>query len=571
MFAQVRDQLLSVWKHQSPVQRVILIALVISAAILIPILITWASTPTYSVAFSGLSEEDAGQIVQKLTDEGTPYQLRDSSTILVPSSQVYEVRLRMAKEGLPQGSNVGFELFSTNTFGMTEFTQKVNYQRALEGELERTIGSMAAISAVRVHVVTPEKALLSEDQAPTTASITVQEKPGMHLDLAQVRAITHLVASSVENLQPENVVVIDVNGNMLASGQKNSEAAAAAENDNHRAAEIAAAKDLQQKVEALLETALGPNRSVVQASVSMDWTQRETQIEAFDPARSSIRSSQTVSEVYTTTGGTIGGVPGAATNLPPVSNTEASTNQGSNYYRNERTTNYEITQSTTKEIASPGTIDRISLSVLVDGITDTVQLNKLQTVIAAAAGINQERGDLLAVQTLAFDRTYYQQQAAEMNASQQMELYIRIGEIVIGILLVVGLLWYVQRLLNNLRLASAQAWTPILKPVSEIALPGGIPGAGVAQPGMMPIPSMGAGPLPLQETLAQVMPSLVMPGEVHLEEGAPGLPRFTLPQAKPEIVSEEEEQLKQMIITMAEENPATVAEIIQMWLSEDEK
>jgi flagellar M-ring protein FliF len=552
MLATVQEQIASIWKRQSTTQRVVLGALIISALILIPVVFTWANTPSYSVAFSGLDEASAGQIVDKLNEQGILYQLRGSGTILVPSNQVYQVRLRMASDGLPQGGNVGFELFSgSSALGMTEFTQRVNYQRAMEGELERTIGSMAAISAVRVHIVTPEKALLSENQAPTTASITIQEKTGMGLDAAQVRSMTHLVASSVEGLKPENVVVVDVNGNMLASGSSDGDSANTAQTDNHRAAEMAAGNDLQKKVQGLLDSALGPNRSVVQANVTMDWTQRETKQQAYDPVQSPIRSSQTVTEVYTTTGGIIGGIPGASSNLPPVTDDTSTGSQGTNYQRSEHTTNYEITQTETHEVLSPGQIERISLSVLVDGITDTVQLDKLQTVIAAAAGIDEKRGDLLAVQSLAFDRSFYEQQAADLTSSQTNDLYMQIGEVVLAILILGALLWYVQRLLANLRLASSAAWTPVLKPVADMSLPGG------PMPMSFPTQDMGFASPILPQPQAQ------MKSEHPIE-----MPRINIPV--PEVLSEEDEQLQGLIMELAENNPSTVAEIIQMWLNEDE-
>ena len=153
-------------------------------------------------------------------------------------NQVYEVRLQMARDGLPANGTVGLELFGSNTLGMTEFTQKVNYQRALEGELERTIGSLSAIEAVRVHIVTPEKTLLSSEQSATTASIMVKLAPGKKLDDAQVSAIAHLAASSIEGLKPENVVIVDSAGRMLASGAGTSgDASAVAQTDSRRAAE----------------------------------------------------------------------------------------------------------------------------------------------------------------------------------------------------------------------------------------------------------------------------------------------------------------------------------------------
>ena len=215
-----------------------MIALIAAALILVPVLINWANTPSYVVAYSGLNEEDASQIVQKMDENNIPYQLKNTGTILVPCDQVYEARLKMAREGLPQASTVGYELFSGNTLGMTEFTQKVNYQRALEGELERTIGSLQAVEAVRVHVVTPEKTLLSSGQATTTASVTIRKDRAARWIRAQVRAITHLVASSVEGMKPENVVVVDSEGKMLAGGAGNDMETSVAQSDNHRAAEM---------------------------------------------------------------------------------------------------------------------------------------------------------------------------------------------------------------------------------------------------------------------------------------------------------------------------------------------
>ncbi len=586
MLAQFRQQSIEVWNRQTPVQRVVLIALVVSALILIPLLVNWATTPSYSVAYSGLSESDASQIVGKLDELQIPYQLQGSGTILVPQDQVYTVRLRMAREGLPQVGSVGFEIFTTNnTLGLTEFTQQVYYQQALEGELERTIGGLNAVKAVRVHIVTPEQSLTAQDQAPTTASITIEERPGTRLDVTQVSAITHLVASSVEGLKPENVVVVDVRGNMLASGEATGQAAASAQSDSQRAAESSASSEISRNVQDLLDTALGPNRSVVQTAVTMDWTQREVQTQAFDPA-SVVRSSQFVTENYTTTNGTISGIPGAATNLPPTTSSSGSGNETLNYTRTEKTLNYEITQSNTKEVLAPGKIERISLSVLVDGITDTVQLASLQSAIAAAAGIDTRRGDVLSVQTLDFDRTYYETQASDMDTSQRYDLYWRIGEVALAILVLVGLLWYIQRLLNRLRLTSAQTWTPVFKPVAEMALPpsagmapgmvpGMAPGMAPGLPGMAPAPMPGIGyPGAVPGIIPGVMPGAapgVMPGLAMPPQPEP-MP-VILPEPKIDIpaMSAEDEQMQKILQRMAEESPASIAEIIQLWLSEDEK
>jgi type III secretory pathway lipoprotein EscJ len=195
MFSSLQKQFTSYWKRQSLGKQITMVSLILAVSILVPVLVNWANSPSYSVAYNGLSEADAAQIVQKLDENNIPYQLKNSGTIEVPNDQVYTVRLLMAREGLPQSSTVGYELFSgSSTLGMTEFSQQVNYQRAIEGELQRTIGSLEAVKAVRVHLVIPEKSLLSSDQALTTASVTIQINPGHTLDGDQVRSITHLVA-----------------------------------------------------------------------------------------------------------------------------------------------------------------------------------------------------------------------------------------------------------------------------------------------------------------------------------------------------------------------------------------
>jgi flagellar M-ring protein FliF len=559
MFNQLSQQLSTFWKNQSKAQRTVLIILVVTGLVLVPLFLTWANTPTYAVAFSGLDEADAGLIVQKLDEAQIPYQLRDSGTILVPSKQVYDVRLKMATQGLPQGGTVGFELFNGNTLGMTEFTQRVNYQQAMEGELERTIGSLNAVQAVRVHIVTPEKTLLSGDQAPTTASVTIKEKAGTKLDASQVSSITHLVASSVEGLKPENVVVVDVNGNMLASGEASGDASDLAQSDSHRNAEMLAARELQSKVQNLLDSALGPNKSVVQASVTMDWTERQKKTQSFAPDPAAIRSSTQVTETYTTTNGILAGIPGATSNLPPAANSTGSGNQAVNYLRTEATNNYEITQTESQEVEAPGKIQRIALSVLVDGVDDQTKLTALQSAIGAAAGIDQTRGDLLSVQTLAFDRSYYQTEAGEMAQEQKTGQYFQIGEAVAAALILLALLWYVQRLLKNLRLASAEAWTPVLKPVSEMALPsplsmGQLQGAGNRSSYAL-------------DPASQKPEFQLFSQSQHQPE--PRLP--SLPKYEPPVLSEEDEQLQTMIQQLAEEDPSSLASIIQIWLSEDEK
>ncbi len=557
MLEQLSQQISTLWGNQSRTQRVALVAILASGIILMVFFVMWASNPSYSVAFSGLSEGDAGLIVEQLTAQAIPYQLRGPGTILVPSDQVYEVRLMMAREGLPEGDNVGFELFSGNMLGMTEFSQRINYQRALEGELERTILSLAAVNEVSVHIVTPEDSLLQSDQDPTTASVTVKSSPGRQMDTSQVQSIVHLVSSSVEGLKPENVVVVDVNGNLLASGNSSDDmAATVSRTSSQHAAEELMASEIENDVQDFLESVLGPNESVVEAFVEMDWTEREVSTVVFDNETPTIRSSQVISEAYATNADLLGGVPGAITNLPVPGPAEViSGTEGTVYVRYENIENFEISETTSLEVGSPGKIDRVTLSVLLDGVDETTDLPKLPDSIAAAAGINNDRGDVLVVDTLPFDRTYFESQAEAMDDSARMRQYLLIAQYVGAAVLIGLLLWYVQRLLKNLRVATSEVWTPVLQPVSDFSLPdmGGMGGLG-DMGGMPSMPEMNM--LTEEEVPAPMLadaPSL-----------APPPPAIMAPTA-------EDKQMQNVITRMAEENPATVAEIIQMWLTESEE
>ena len=403
MFSSLQQQFTSYWKKQSLGKQVTIVSLILAALILTPVLLNWANTPSYATAYTGLSETDAAQIVQKLDDNSIPYQLKNSTTIEVPSDQVYAVRLLMAREGLPQSSTVGYELFSgSSMLGMTEFSEQINYQRAIEGELERTIGSLEAVEAVRVHLVLPEKTLLSSDQSLTTASVTIQVNPGHTLDGDQVRSITHLVASSVEGLKPENVVVVDTEGNMLADGTGTDSTMNISQKSDQRAAEQAYAVEVQKRVQAMLDKILGPNRSVVQATVEMDWTQREITSNTYEPTAVALRSSQTIKE-NSTGGGVAGGVAGAASNLPtPVATTTGPA--GDTYQRSEETLNYEVSEVQSHEIVAPGKVARMSVSVMVDGVSDQAQMDIIKSAVQVAAGIDTTRGDQIAVDLLTLIR-----------------------------------------------------------------------------------------------------------------------------------------------------------------------
>ena len=557
MLTTVQQQFMTLWKKQSVGKQITIASLILAVAILTPVLVSWANTPSFSVAYTGLSETDAAQIVQKLDENNITYQLKSSGTIEVPSDQVYTTRLLMAREGLPQSSTVGYELFSgTSMLGMTEFSQKVNYQRAIEGELERTIGSIEAVKAVRVHLVIPEKSLLTSAQALATASVTMQVNPGSVLDAAQVRAITHLVASSVEGLKPENVVVVDSDGNLLAAGTGSEGEMNLTVKDDQRAIEMAYATEVQNRVQSILDKILGPNRSVVQATVEMDWTQREVTSNTFSPTEVALRSSQTINET-SSSGGTAGGVPGAASNLPtPVATTTGTGTES--YQRSEETLNYEVSQVQSHEVTAPGEVSRISVSVMVDGVSDPAQMEIIKSAVQVAAGINADRGDQIVVESFAFDRTAMDELAADLAKQQQQELYLQIAMGVAAALVVLALLFFILRLINNTRNASKESWRAVMKPVGEVA---SLTDSHYRDAAMR-----------LQDDLSTALSRLA-------DKEKTGT---TKPDGNDDVVVQlrsrnqsakvsEDEQNARIISRLTEENPATVAEIIQIWLNEGKK
>jgi flagellar M-ring protein FliF len=440
--------------------------------------------------------------------------------------------------------------------GLTEFSQQVNYQRAVEGELQRTIGSLDAVQAVRVHLVIPEKTLLSSDQGLSTASVTIQVRPGHTLDGDQVRSITHLVASSVEGLKPENIVVVDTDGNMLADGTGTETAMDASQKDEQRAAEQAYAAEVQKRVQVMLDKILGPNHSVVQATVEMDWTQREINSNTYEPTAVAIRSSQKINE-SSTEGSTTGGVPGAASNLPtPVATTTGA--DGTSYQRSEETLNYEVSQIQSHEIIAPGKVSRLSVSVMVDGVTDLAQMDAIKAAVEVAAGVDTKRGDQIVVESFDFDTTARDTLNAELEKQRKQEQYLQIGFASAAVLIVVILLFFILRTISNLRNASKEAWKPVLQPVGQVAalIDDGYKSAA----------------LQLQTDLSNALSQLA---EKNEQPAAPKTENedvvVQLRARTQSTTASEDEQRARVIARLAEENPATVAEIIQLWLSEGKK
>ena len=368
--------------------------------------------------FTGLAPEDAAGIVQKLKETGVDYRLPEGGgAVLVPSARLADLRLTMAALGLPKSGRIGFELFDKVNLGATEFTEHINYRRALEGELERTITALAEVDQARVHLTFPKDSVFLESQQPAKASVVVRLKPGAHLAAQNVMAINHLVASAVEGLSPDAVAVLDMNGNLLGrpkpAGTLDGPDASEAALDYRHKVET----DLLAKINATLEPLLGANKFKAGVSVECDFSGGEQSEEIFDPARSVMVSSQRTEDSTGT--GSANGVPGTPSTLPrPTSRPGGSTGKLSRVTEN---ITYQSTRTVKKTRMPAGIVRKMSLAVLVDqdlkwekdksGFQRLLippppeKLKIIHDLVAGVTGFTAERGDLLVIETLPFETT----------------------------------------------------------------------------------------------------------------------------------------------------------------------
>jgi flagellar M-ring protein FliF len=426
------------------------VALIVSLAAAIAVLVgglMWARAGDFRVLFSNVAERDGGAIITALEQLNVPYRFSEGSgAILVPSDRVHEVRLRLASQGLPRGGSVGFEIMESQKFGISQFAEQVNYQRGLEGELARTIQSIGAVQMARVHLAIPKPSVFVRQEQKPTASVFIQLYAGRSLDPAQIAGITHLVASSVPQLPPGNVSIVDQGGNLLSQVRGRAEAGL-------DPAQIGYVREIEsavaQRIESILAPIAGPGNARVQVAADVDFTQTEQTAETFrpntDPQTTAIRSQQNSETANVAPSAQ--GVPGALSNQPPVPATApltsppvagtggqrptpaagqinaAGVNAPINSVgqplntRKDSTVNYEVDKTIRHTKTAQGAVKRLSVAVVVNhrrevgrdgkptskplGDTEMKQINDL---VREAMGFSSERGDTLSVVNAAFSQ-----------------------------------------------------------------------------------------------------------------------------------------------------------------------
>ena len=438
-FADFGSQVQAVFKTMSAGKLISLVVLVIATVWGLIALIHWSGQAEFMPLYSQLSAEDAGEVVGRLREQKIPYKLsHDGSTIQVPREKIYEIRLDFASQGLPRGSGVGFEVFDNAKLGMTEFVQNINYQRALQGELSRTIDQLAEVESSRVHIVIPPRSVFIEEEDPATASVILKIRSGRWLNNDQVRGVVHLVSSSVPRLTPENVTVVDQNGKLLA-GVQDEPTASKISSDQ---LEFQKRKEhlLEQSVLSMLEQVLGRDKAIVRVSCDLDFMQQESTEELYLPDNQVVRSEQSSSEASNKQDATAGGVPGMASNISKDTQTISQTSLAGSYKKQDNTRNYEIGKKTSRRILPVGKLQRLSVAVVVDGKYEKTikgkgdkqreeikyvsrsaeEMAALESIVKRAVNFDETRGDMVEVANIPFNTD----QLAEMPSVEGVSLWM---------------------------------------------------------------------------------------------------------------------------------------------------
>jgi flagellar M-ring protein FliF len=378
----------------------------------------WNHERDFKLLYTNLAPEDAGAVMQKLHEENIEYRVDDTGGGLrVPSEKVAELRLKMASAGLPKTGRIGFELFDKNNFGLTEFAEQVNYRRAIEGELERSITALTEIERARVHISLPKDSVFLEARQEAKASVVVSLRAGARLSPQNGAAITYLVASAVDRLSPEQVTVLDTRGNLLIRPHKASADPGADQPEAALEYRQTMERDLVRKINATLEPLLGAEKFRAGASVDVDYTSADQSEESYDPSRSAMVTAQKTEDAS----GALqqAGMPGTASNLPRPPARPAAT--GGGMTRKTENITYQTSRTVRRTRIPQGAVRRMSLSVLVDQNLrwegrgpkarrileppSQAKLKSIRDLVAAATGFIETRGDQLIVETLPFEST----------------------------------------------------------------------------------------------------------------------------------------------------------------------
>ena len=508
----------------------------------------WLNTPNYGVLFSDMDSESASSVIAKLKEQKVLYEIDDGGkTIRVPTTRVDELRLELAGQGMPGSGHVGFEIFDKTAFGVTDFLEHVNYRRALEGELARTISTISEVAGARVHIAMPQPSLFSGRDQPTKASVILKLRNKSQLPPQTVAAITGLVSASVESLKPEAVVIIDNFGRPLSKTEDPDDASSAVGIERQQRIE----RELSARVINLLEPIVGAGRVRVNVTAKLNSDTNEETEEKWDPTPV-IRSQQTVTQTANGIAGGAQGVAGSRANLPPdPSKPEATaaaslTNVPTGAAHTAETTNYEVSKLTRHSLQPRGDITKLSVAVLLDDDRPAPsgdqqqpaaakpraaeEIQKIHGLVAAAVGFDADRGDQLTVENIAFEETPLEPVVApgawQKYGPQVMDAVRVLGIVALGALALFG----------------------VIRPIVKGSLAAGATGTAIAKGGAAAVAKAAAGGArTVQDIEAEMDAQLAVAG----------------PQRMP--------VLTKRVAALTQREPENAAHLLRTWLAEDER
>lgn len=405
------NDIVGIFNKLAPQQRIMIGGIALVTIVLLGVLVSFLNEPNYSTVFSNLTQEDAAKVVEHLTSKKIPYKIEDNgATIKVSSDVVYETRLELASKGIPNSGVLGYEIFDKSTMGMSEFMQKLNYKRALEGELSRTIVQQEGVDAARVHIVKPEKSIFKSEQNKATASVVLKLSRSS-ISKENINAIVNLVASSVEGLDKNQITLLDTKGQLLSQNTDENEFGISTSKQYEIKQSIE--NYLVGKAQKVLDNILGYGNAIVQVNAELNFDQVERTMEDFNPDRQVAVSEQTIK----------------------TENIGATYSDTSAQVSNNSTVNYEISKTIQKVVEGTGNIKRLTVATVINDeaqqvkngeVTETVyeprsdeQIKKLEQIVKNAVGINNVRGDEFSIVNIHFDNETLDQGFDETETTSQ--------------------------------------------------------------------------------------------------------------------------------------------------------
>jgi flagellar M-ring protein FliF len=409
---QLWSQLLAFFLAQPPLRRVAILVVGLGSMAAVLGAAWWVQQPLYRPLFTNLSQEDASAIVEALRAEKVPFQLDDGGrAVLVPAEKLYELRLSLASRGLPEGGGVGFEIFDKQTLGQTDFLQRLNYQRALQGELGRTIGTLGGVESARVHLALPERSLFVAADRKPSASVVVKLAQGRTLSRAQIDGIVHLVSASVEGLDADNVTVVDEGGRILTADRRGADPTGASSAALEYQQDVE--RTLAERVESMLGAVVGRDKVIARVAATLDFARNERTEETYDPDKTVLRAQHNIREQTQGAHTAPAGAPGAQANLTNDANAGAGSDAARSERRDESQT-YELSKVVSRTVAPVGGVKQLSVAVVIDGTykeengektfvpRPQEELDRLKELVKNAVGYSEDRGDKIEVASQPF-------------------------------------------------------------------------------------------------------------------------------------------------------------------------